>query len=204
MKRACKRATSLSRPSGLALTCLLCPLDAHAHLIASGLGPVYDGIVHFVLTPQDLLPAAALALFAGLRGKAHARRVIFALPLVWLIAGFIGTLTVALPPMPLAWLPLVAVGGIVAADLPLGLGVTSAIALVLGAFLGYANGAAMAQAGPGLRAVTGIASTVFVTTTLVAASVAAWQSGWVRIAWRVAGSWIAATGLLLLGWSLVG
>jgi hypothetical protein len=30
----------------------------------------------------------------------------------------------------------------------------------------------------------------------------AWQQGWQRIAWRAAGSWIAASGLLLLGWSL--
>ena len=60
----------------------------------------------------------------------------------------------------------------------------------------------MAQAGPGLRAVLGISVTVFVATTLVAAFVAAWQSGWIRIAWRVVGSWIAAGGLLLLGWSL--
>jgi hypothetical protein len=39
-------------------------------------------------------------------------------------------------------------------------------------------------------------------TILGAACTVAWQSGWLRIAWRVAGSWIAAVGLLLLGWSL--
>ena len=43
--------------------------------------------------------------------------------------------------------------------------------------------------------------TVFVVVTLVTACTLAWQSGWVRIAWRAAGGWIAATGLLLLGWS---
>jgi hypothetical protein len=202
MKPVCARAAGVKSAITLTLVCLLCPLNAHAHLIATGLGPVYDGIMHFALTPEDLMPAAALALFAGLRGKPYARRVIFALPLAWLVAGFIGTLTVAPPPASLAWLPLLVIGGLVAADLPLGLGATSVIALMLGGFLGYVNGAAMAQAGPGLRAVFGIGSTVFVTTTLVAASVAAWHSGWVRIAWRVAGSWIAASGLLLLGWSL--
>ena len=61
----------------------------------------------------------------------------------------------------------------------------------------------MAQAGPGTRAIIGISGTVFVAMTLVAALVTAWQSGWVRIAWRVLGSWIAASGLLLLGWSLL-
>jgi len=90
----------------------------------------------------------------------------------------------------------------VAADLRLPLGATTAVAILLGAFLGCANGAAMAQAGPGLRAVLGISAMVFVATTFVAAFVAAWQSGWIRIAWRVVGSWVAAGGLLLLGWSL--
>ena len=45
-------------------------------------------------------------------------------------------------------------------------------------------------------------TTVIVVATLASASAAAWQAGWMRIAWRVAGSWIAAGGLLLLGWSL--
>jgi len=180
----------------------LWPLNAQAHLISTGLGSVYDGIIHFALTPEDLIPAIALALFAGLRGKDQARRVIFVLPLSWLLAGFLGTLTAVPPPASLAWLPLLLVGGMVATDLRLSLGATSVVAILLGAFLGYTNGAAMAQAGPGLRAVLGISATVFVATTLVAALVAAWHSGWIRIAWRVAGSWIAAGGLLLLGWSL--
>jgi urease accessory protein len=60
----------------------------------------------------------------------------------------------------------------------------------------------MAQAGPGLGGVIGIACAVAVVTTLAAACVAAWQARWMRIAWRTAGGWIAASGLLLLGWSL--
>jgi len=157
--------------------------------------------VHFALTPEDLLPALALALFAGLRGKDQARRVILALPGAWLLGGVAGSLAgapaLALP----AWLPLIALGVLVAADARLPAIATSAIAVALGFALGYANGLAMAQAGAGLRGALGIASTVFVLTTLAAALVSAWQSGWLRIAWRVAGSWVAASGLLLLGWS---
>ena len=185
---------------GLALAC--CPGFAHAHLIETGLGPVYDGIVHFALTPEDLLPALAMAVLAGLRGKVHARRAIFVLPIAWLLGGVAGTLAgapaLALP----AWLPLLALGGLVAADFRLSVSAATAIAALLGCALGYANGFAMGQAGPGVRGVFGIASTVFVVVTLAAACAAAWQSGWLRIAWRVAGSWIAASGLLLLGWSL--
>ena len=37
------------------------PATSHAHLVNTGLGPVYDGVSHFALTPEDLLPALALA-----------------------------------------------------------------------------------------------------------------------------------------------
>jgi urease accessory protein len=37
---------------------------------------------------------------------------------------------------------------------------------------------------------------------LGAALVVALRSGWQRIAVRVAGSWVAAIGLLLLGWAI--
>jgi len=175
---------------------------AHAHLIQSGLGPVYDGIIHFALTPEDLIPALALAVFAGLRGTDQARLVIFVLPLAWLLAGILGAAAGVSPPGTLSWLPLLALGGLVAADIRMPAAGTAAVAAAAGIFLGLANGYAMAQASAGVRGVAGIVAAVFVATTLSAASAAAWQSGWLRIAWRVAGSWIAASGLLLLGWSL--
>ena len=176
--------------------------QAHAHLIETGLGPVYDGIAHFALTPEDLIPALALAVLAGLRGRDHARRALFVLPLAWLLAGFLGASVKVSLPDSLSWMPLLALGGLVAADLRLPAGATTALAAALGLFLGLSNGYAMTQAGPGIRGVVGIVGAVFVVTTLGAACAVAWQSGWLRIAWRVAGSWIAASGLLLLGWSL--
>ena len=51
-----------------AAAALLLPATLHAHLVNTGLGPFYDGVSHFALTPEDLLPALALALFAGQRG----------------------------------------------------------------------------------------------------------------------------------------
>jgi len=186
----------------IAVGLALCPLPGYAHLIETGLGPVYDGITHFAVTPEDLIPALALAMFAGLRGTGYVRRVMFVLPGAWLLGGIAGTLAGAPALVIPAWLPLLALGGVVAADVRLSPAATAAIAALLGIALGYANGYAMAQAGPGLRGVLGIAGTVFVATTLAAACVVAWQAGWMRIAWRALGGWVAASGLLLLGWSL--
>jgi hypothetical protein len=50
--------------------------------------------------------------------------------------------------------------------------------------------------------VTDHSAAIFVIVTFVAALAVATTIAWVRIAWRVAGIWIAASGLLLLGWAL--
>jgi hydrogenase/urease accessory protein HupE len=197
------KAPRLDRRRGAAgLGLVLCAPQAQAHLVETGLGPIYDGIAHFALTPEDLIPVLALAVLAGLRGADHARGAIVVLPLAWLLGGLLGAHFVLPALASLSWLPLLALGGLVAADLRLPVAATTAIAAAIGLFLGLANGAAMAQAGPGFRGVIGIVGAVFVTTTLAAAAVVAWQQRWQRIAWRAAGSWIAASGLLLLGWSL--
>jgi hypothetical protein len=52
---------------------------AHAHVVTTGMGPVYDGIGHLLLTPEDLIPAMAVALYAGLRGKDPGRQTLFLL-----------------------------------------------------------------------------------------------------------------------------
>jgi hydrogenase/urease accessory protein HupE len=74
--------------------------------------------------------------------------------------------------------------------------------LLLGLVNGYLNGSAMAGAKLGLAGLAGIVSALFVAVALAAALVVAQRARWARIAVRVAGSWVAAAGLLLLGWSL--
>jgi len=43
---------------------------------------------------------------------------------------------------------------------------------------------------------------LFVVVSLLAGQVASVRSAWVRIVVRVAGSWIAASGLFMFGWSV--
>jgi urease accessory protein len=181
----------------------LAPIAAHAHLVNTGLGPFYDGVTHFLLTPEDLLPALALALLAGLRGARAGRLVLFALPIAWLAGGLVG-LAIPLPGSSLAvtTLSFLALGGLVAADARLRPAWVAAIAIAVGLLHGALNGAAMAEARLGAVGLSGIAAVLFVTVAIAAALVVALRAPWTRIAVRVAGSWIAATGLLVLGWSL--
>ena len=194
---------SLRRWSALAATGLLLPATAQAHLVSTGLGPFYDGLSHFVLTPEDLLPALALALLVGLNGARAGRITLFVLPAAWLAGGLTGLAwpTVAhVPALTIA--SFLVLGAMVAADLRLRLAWSIGLAVLLGGVNGYLNGSAMAGAKLGLAGLAGIVSALFVAVALAAALAAAQRAPWARIVVRVAGSWVAATGLLLLGWSL--
>jgi len=61
-------------------TFVMCALPAEAHLNSTGMGPFYDGLVHFLMSPEDIVPVLALALLAGLRGASYGRRALFLLP----------------------------------------------------------------------------------------------------------------------------
>jgi hydrogenase/urease accessory protein HupE len=78
------------------------------------------------------------------------------------------------------------------------------LAVVLGLMHGFLNGTAMVAAKLGATGLIGIGSAVFVSAALVAAFVVWLQPAWARVGVRVAGSWIAAVGLLLLGWAMRG
>jgi len=61
-------------------TLLMWTIPAEAHLNSTGRGPFYDGLMHFLMSPEDIVPVLALALLAGLRGASYGRRALFVLP----------------------------------------------------------------------------------------------------------------------------
>jgi urease accessory protein len=69
---------------------------------------------------------------------------------------------------------------------------------------GALNRGVLTQAGLGVLGGAGVACAVFGVVSLGAGLVVSLQHPWTRVAIRVAGSWIAATGLLMLGWGLRG
>ena len=199
---------SLSGPWTLVVVTLTVALSsepAEAHLNSTGMGPVYDGLMHFLMSPEDLVPALALALLAGLRGAAYGRRVSLTLPVAWLAGSLFGLTAVATTGSAvLSSLWFLLLGGLVIADAKLSLSAMTAMATLLGLVHGYLNGTGMGQSGFAVVAVLGLTSGVFVLIVLAAAFVVQLRVHWARIAVRVAGSWIAASGLLMLGWSFRG
>ena len=187
--------------ASVALGCLVVPASAQAHLVNSGLGPFYDGALHLLLSPGDLLGLVALALLAGLRGARAGRLVVIVLSVTWLLAGAIGMNLFTAPELP--WLSVTfftLLGLLVAVDARLSPATIAAIAVVYGMLHGLLNGSALAANGAGLVSLLGIAVTVLLITLLTAAAVVPVRVLWARIIVRVAGSWVAAVGMLMLGW----
>jgi hydrogenase/urease accessory protein HupE len=191
----------LSASTTILVFCFLFPAPASAHLNSTGMGPLYDGLLHFLTSPEDIVPVVALAMFAGLRGTAYGRRALFLLPASW----FVGCLLGGFAPQPTNW-PTTAIsfllfGGLVAANANLSLRATTLLAVLLGLVHGGLNGAGVRWTGSVFVAYAGLVGGIFVLVALVSALVIRLRPPWARIAVRVAGSWIVATGLLLLGWA---
>ena len=184
---------------------LLWPSVSQAHLVNTGLGPVYDGISHLAMSPDDLLSALALSLLAGLSGAQAGRNILFLLPPIWLLGGLFGLRMEQEIYLPLfSILSFLVTGALVAMDRRLPLLLISALTCCFGFLHGFLNGTAMAQAGGGFLALLGISLAVFVLVALISALVVSLRTQWTRIAVRVAGSWITAIGLLMLGWTYRG
>lgn len=187
----------------------LMPVTARAHLVETGFGAFYNGLAHVVLTPSDLLLVVGLALLAGQRGAGVARRVLLILPLAWLAGGAlaaIGPWAGVSPSVSTLFTSLLTTlsfglaGALIAFDLPLRPALIGVLAALLGLLHGVVNGATMVPGIAGALALAGAATAVFCLLSILSAEVSRLSAGWARTGVRVAGSWIAAAGVLSAGW----
>jgi urease accessory protein len=178
--------------------------SAHAHLMNTGFGPFYDGLTHLFVTPEDLLPVIAIALLAGLRSPRSGRAALFALPVAWLVGSAAGLFATPQITLPVAETVItIVIGALLAADRPLPLACVAFLAILLGLFHGILNGSEIPKTnGSGEIYVAGVAAALFVVVSLLAGQAASVRVRWARVAVRVAGSWIVAIGLLMLGWAM--
>ena len=175
-----------------------------AHLVTSGLGPVYDGVSHVLLSPEDLIPVLAMGLVAGLNGPRSGRLGLFVLTAAWLAGGMAGWLVGApVVPLYLTTVSFLALGVLLAIDWRLSPVLVGLLAALVGLVHGWLNGTGIAADGREAPGLIGIGAAVFVLAALSAARVVSIPAPW-RVAVRVAGSWVAATGLLMLGWAVRG
>ena len=187
---------------GIVVFSLLLPVRAEAHLPTVGLSPLYDGIFHLLLSPEDLIPVIALALLAGQRGADSSRRVLWIVPVAWLAGGLTGMLLGAARGSASTCVSFLLLGGLIAANAKIPVPLMTALAAILGFFHGYWNGSGINRFNDGAYFLLGLALAVFVIVALFTSLVIPLRQQWALIVVRVAGSWIAASGLLMLGWAL--
>lgn len=178
-----------------------------AHLVPTGLGPWGDGMARLVLQPLDLLLLVALVLLAVQNGRSWSDRLALVLPLSWLVGGLGGLLVGRELPLALPCAALVTAVGVLVTLGPalrlserLGegflLGGTAALSLLFG----LVAGSSLAGHGGALQALLGGAVAIAVGTALLLMALDPPHPRWLALGLRVVGSWIAASGLLMLGW----
>ena len=198
MKKGCIQRTGALFLGVLGVLFLL-PAAAFAHLVTTGMGPVYDGIGHLLLTPEDLVPVIALSLYCGMRGARAGRYAMFMLPLAWLLGGLVGLNLNLDATIPVPALSFLLLGGLIAADAKLPDQLIGPMTAMIGLVHGVLNGLVL-KSGPGGPALLGIMGALFVLVALMSAFVVSLERSWTRIVVRVMGSWVAASGMLMIGW----
>ena len=101
---------------------LMSAVPGEAHLNSTGMGPFYDGLMHFLMSPEDIIPVLALALLAGLRGADFGRRALLVLPSAWLLGSLFGLAAAAKGNARVSAIWFVLLGGLLAANAKLSLG----------------------------------------------------------------------------------
>ena len=105
--------------------------------------------------------------------------------------------------VPIPALSFLILGVLIAADLRLPANWFTVLIVLVGLIHGFFNGLALKD-GPGGLGLFGIMAALFVLVALVSAFVVSMKPPWTRIVVRVAGSWVAAIGILMIGWFLRG
>lgn len=190
-----------STPLILLLVALLAPSAAHAHLVNSGLGPFYNGALHVILSPVDIIRLMTLCLFAGAQDPRASRSAVVAAPVAWFLASATalafdatGTFGVANA------VSLFLLGAAVALDLRLPTFVAGAAAVGFAGMLGFQSGMELRSDNADWVALLGTTTVVLAVLLLVTSFVVSATAFPVRVACRVLGSWASATGLLSIGW----
>ena len=164
-------------------------------------------MARLVLQPLDLLLLVALVLLALQSGRPWLDRLALMLPLSWLVGGLGGLVVGVELPLALPCAAIVtALGVLVTLGPELRLGellgerllLTAAAGLAL--LFGLVAGSSLAGHGGALPALLGEAVAIAVVTALLMIALAPPHPRWLALGLRVVGSWIAASGLLMLGW----
>jgi urease accessory protein len=176
----------------------LSPTPAFAHEFP-GAGDFYGGMLHAITSLDMLLAMVALGILAGQQGRRAALGVLGAFPLAVVLGAVVGVSgSVPSDMTPALVAAMVVLGLLVAAARPLPSGAVVVLAMVLGFLVGAGNAAEMGAGTVAWRFVPGVALAGLLLVAWIIGLVRWLRAPWTGIAVRVGGSWIAATGMMVL------
>lgn len=177
------------------------PTAAHAHSIGRNVGDFYWGFLHPITSLESILPLIALGLLAGQQGARKARWMI-GLCAAGIVAGPLFAMSMGTPELA-SWVNLgsfIVLGALLALGRSWSLNLLSGLSLLFGLTQGWSNAAEMSLAAARFLYATGMIAGAYLVVLLLAAAAVNVQksSEWQRIAVRIAGSWVAAIGLMVI------
>jgi urease accessory protein len=182
----------------------MAPQAAEAHLATTRFGDFYGGALHVVTAPEHVLALLALGLVTGLQEPRDGRWMLAAAP-AGLLAGSLAALVLPLtaPTAALGMAVLLGLGLLVALAWRVPAVLLSGLGLLVGLLHGYQNGLAIGSATVAYLFILGITASGLVAVALIAAAATRLHQrvAWGNVAIRAGGSWIAALGLMMLGFA---
>lgn len=170
-----------------------------AHLSSGRFGDFYAGSLHLLTAIEHVIPIVALGLIAGQQGKRAARMMSIVLPLSLAAGVLIG---INFPQVTFSiyvnGFSFLFIGGLIALrkDIPHIALIT--IAVFFGITHGYSNGTAFDINLSVLNYSLGVLTAGLIIIAIFSGLVLSFTKDWQKIAVRVAGSWIAAIGLITI------
>ncbi|WP_024511234.1 HupE/UreJ family protein [Bradyrhizobium sp. ARR65] len=183
---------------------------AEAHIAASRLGDFYAGALHPLTDLQDIILWGAMGVLAGSLGAATGRWLVLVFPL-GLLAGLVLGQSFGVASM---WATvdaamMLVLGLLLAAATRIPTGLLCALAFALALIRGAANASDLGPETDRLLFAAGLACAGYAAITLAMALALAFRgldsspsTSWQKIALRALGGWIAAIGLMMVGFGL--
>ena len=187
------------------LLCLVVfPTTAHAHSPVKGLGDFYSGLLHPLTTPSHVLLIVALGLLAGRRRPFHLKApmaIFSALSGAALVVATVGG-TRGIHPNVMVGIALWA-GILLALDKNLSPAPFCALVAVAAVVMGLDSAVESKSASAVIKTILGnwISLVVLVCDIAIYVSLGG-EAKWLKVALRIAGSWIVAISLLVLAFSI--